>query len=212
MIPSLSALFRHLVKPNITRLDFSGLLNIGTVSSGVFDAFNKTLTEVLSNVPNLSELILSSKNCRTSLPQCKNEHLEVLGSKCPELTFLDISYIRTLTSDGLRHLIPDSDPATYRPGCIHLKKLFIFECPFHHVEIAKLVVHLPELTDLGCNETGKVIKHIFKKNQVNKQTNKQTNKQKKKANKQQNFYFDLFYFVSYSLLITFQKVSFIIMR
>ena len=75
MIPSLSALFRHLVKPNITRLDFSGLLNIGTVSSGVFDAFNKTLTEVLSNVPNLSELILSSKNCRTSLPQCKNEHL-----------------------------------------------------------------------------------------------------------------------------------------
>ena len=62
---------------------------------------------VLGDVPNLSELILSSKNCRTSLPQCKNEHLEILGSKCPQLTFLDVSYVRTLTIDGLRFLAPD---------------------------------------------------------------------------------------------------------
>lgn len=32
---------------NTTRLDFSGLLNIGTVSCGVFEAFNKTLSEIL---------------------------------------------------------------------------------------------------------------------------------------------------------------------
>jgi hypothetical protein len=96
------------------RLDFSGLLNIGTVSSGVFEAFNKTLSDILVNVPNLSELILSSKNCRTSLPQCMNEHLQILGSSCPELTFLDVSFVRTLTADGLRYLAPD--PQNGRPG------------------------------------------------------------------------------------------------
>ena len=62
---------------------------------------------VSGDVPNLSELILSSKNCRTSLPQCKNEHLEILGSSCPQLTFLDVSYVRTLTVEGLRFLAPD---------------------------------------------------------------------------------------------------------
>ena len=146
------------------RLDFSGLLNIGTVSSGVFDAFNKVLTEVLANVPNLLELILSSKNCRTSLPQCKNEHLAVLGTKCPELTFLDISFIRSITAEGLRYLV--TDPESGRHGCPQLKKLYIFECPFHHLEVARLIIHLPDLTDLGCNETGKVIKFVSKRNQV----------------------------------------------
>ena len=164
MIPSMPALFRNLVKPNITKLDFSGLLNIGTVSSGVFEAFNKTLTEILSTVPNLSELILSSRNCRTSLPQCKNEHLLVLGTKCSELTFLDISFIRSVTSEGLRHLVPD--PEKCHPGCPKLRKLFMFECPFHHTEVGRLILRLPDLTNLGCNETGKVIKFISKRSQV----------------------------------------------
>jgi hypothetical protein len=51
-------------------------------------------------------------------------------------------------------------------GCVWLTKLYIFECPFHPTDVARLVVHLPKLTDLGCNETGKVLKHIEKKSQV----------------------------------------------
>jgi hypothetical protein len=48
MAPSLSALFGNLIKPNVTRLDFSGLSNLGTVSCGVFEAFNKSLSQILS--------------------------------------------------------------------------------------------------------------------------------------------------------------------
>ena len=51
-------------------------------------------------------------------------------------------------------------------GCVKLQKLFIFECPFHPSEIAKVIVKLPDLCDLGCNETGKVIKYIAKKNEA----------------------------------------------
>lgn len=53
-------------------------------------------------------------------------------------------------------------------GCVKLQRLYIFECPFHPSEVAKVIVRLPDLTDLGYNETGKVVKCIAKKSQVRK--------------------------------------------
>ena len=125
-LPRLNYVLKTLTTSKVTVLSFKELSLLGTVSDNVFTEFSSTLSQVLVGVPKLQSLTLCSPQCSNSLPQCSNSHLRLLGAHCPELTFLDVSFNKSITAEGIAHLAPDSD--TNHPGCVKLEKLFIFDC------------------------------------------------------------------------------------
>ena len=86
-------------------------MHIGPVTEGVFKTFIDGLSMCLQSHTMLTHLILASHNSKNSLPQCTDEQLVVVGQLCHELVYLDISFIRGLTGEGLKNLIPN-----YRNG------------------------------------------------------------------------------------------------
>ena len=126
----------------------------------VFDEFSSFLTNVLVKVPKLRSLTLCASHVPDCLPQCSNSHLQLLGAHCPQLEFLDVSFNKSVTAEGILHLAPNSD--NNHPGCVNLKKLFIFDCGVFEKEFAKVVPLFPDLIHLGYKETGKVLKTLFK--------------------------------------------------
>jgi len=161
-IPILDTVLELMVQPSLTVLDLSKLSVIGSVSENVFKEFNGRLSVILTEVPNVLSLILPSHNNVISLPQVTNEHLHLIGKHCPQLEFLDISFNKTATSEGLKHLLPQPEEESPHPGCVKLKKLYIFDCGMFEREVAKVVMGLPDLVYLGYKETGKVIKTLHK--------------------------------------------------
>jgi len=159
-IPILVTVLGVMVQPCVTVLDFRQLTLLGSVSDNVFNEFKIFLSTALTKVPKLRSLTLCSHNSCNSLPQVTNDHLELLGRHCPLLEFLDISFNKHLTGDGLRQLLPR--PEQGHPGCLKLRTLYIFDCGIFEKEVAKLISHLHELTYLGYKETGKVVKTLHK--------------------------------------------------
>ena len=158
---------------NITRLDFSALVNIGPVTEAYFNAFNSGLSRCLTNHHMITHLILACRNSKNSLPQCTDEHLQQLGKYCQALIYLDISFIRGLTGEGLRSLIPSvhenvgsedgkESASIGSSGCPNLSTLYIFDCGFFDKDVAAVAASLSNLEYLGYKETGKVIKHLYK--------------------------------------------------
>jgi len=159
-IPILSSVLTVMIQPKLVVLNFKKLSLLSSVSENVFSEFRTFLSSALTKVPNLRSLTLCSHNSSNSLPQCSNEHLELLGMHCPELVFLDVSFNKNITGEGLRNLVPS--PEKGHPGCIKLQKLYIFDCGVFEKEVAKIIYHFPDLTYLGYKETGKVLKTIHK--------------------------------------------------
>ena len=149
-----------MITPNLTILNFKQLSSLLTVSDNVFGDFNTFLSAALVKVPKLRSLTLCSPHSSNSLPQCTNAHLELLGKHCSLLEFLDVSFNKQITGDGIKHLAPNSDKN--HPGCVHLKKLFIFDCGVFEKELAKVILNFPDLVHLGYKETGKVLKTLMK--------------------------------------------------
>jgi len=159
-IPILSSVLSVLIQPKLTVLNFKKLSLLSSVSENVFSEFRTFLSSVITKVPKLRSLTLCSHNSSNSLPQCTNEHLELLGKFCPELEFLDVSFNKNITGEGLRSLVPNLEKN--HPGCVKLQKLYIFDCGVFEKEVAKIIYFFPELTYLGYKETGKVLKTIHK--------------------------------------------------
>ena len=159
-LPILSSALSTLTTRHVTVLSFKELSLLGTVTDNVFTEFTRFLTGVLVKVPKLRSLTLCSPHVSNSLPQCSNSHLQLLGAHCPQLEFLDVSFNKSITAEGVLHLAPDSD--NNHPGCVHLKKLFIFDCGVFEKEFAKVVPLFPDLVHLGYKETGKVLKTLMK--------------------------------------------------
>ena len=159
-LPILSSVISTMATPNLTVLDFKHLSHLSTVSDNVFSGFNTILSSILTKVPKLRSLTLCSPHSSNSLPQCSNTHLQLLGQHCPGLVFLDVSFNKNVTSEGIRYLTPN--PEKDHPGCVNLEKLFIFDCGVFEKELAKVILHFPHLTHLGYKETGKVLKTLFK--------------------------------------------------
>lgn len=160
-LPSLSRLFQCLASPQVTHLDFSGLKSLGTVTLGAMSHFNKVLEQCLLDTPCLQVLILKSANSRTSLPSFDSSlHLKIIGTKCPKLRYLDLSFIIGLLSDHFLHLIPSEENA----GCPALETLNIFDCGICDKVVKQLVLKLPKLTELGYKEIGRVLKNLLKEN------------------------------------------------
>ena len=161
------------LKGKVTQLDFSSLMNIGPVTESYFTEFNSGLSLCLENHCTITHLTLACRNSKNSLPQCTDEHLQIIGRNCHVLTHLDISFIRGLTGDGLKFLIPkkevteisnpSGDSEVYISyGCPLLATLYIFDCGFFDKDVAEVAANLPNLEYLGYKETGKVVKHIYK--------------------------------------------------
>lgn len=94
--PTLPMVLINLVHPHLMKLHFS-----------VMDDLDEVLEKILHNVPNLEELTLDPP-LRTNLPLINERHLKVVGRKCPKLKLLDIGKVGSITSDGLRNLVPNS--------------------------------------------------------------------------------------------------------
>ena len=158
---------------NLSHLDFSKLVNIGPVTEAYFKTFNGGLSRCLTHHRSITHLILACRNSKNSLPQCTDEHLKLVGTNCHSLVYLDISFIRGLTGEGLRYLIPSQDQnaeSTQRnasdnqttQGCPNLTTLYLFDCGFFDKDVAAVATCLPNLEYLGYKETGKVIKHLYR--------------------------------------------------
>lgn len=159
-LPILSSVLSTVVTPALTVLSFQQLSSLSTVSDNVFSEFSSCLSACLAKLPKLRSLTLASPHSSNSLPQCSNSHLELLGRHCPLLEFLDVSFNKSISGEGVRHLVPNSEK-NY-PGCVHLQKLYLFDCGVFEKELAKVILHFPEMTHLGYKETGKVLKTLMK--------------------------------------------------
>ena len=148
-------------------------MKIGPVTESYFSEFNTGLSLCLDYHSTITHLTLACRNSKNSLPQCTDEHLEIIGRNCHLLIHLDISFIRGLTGDGIKFLIPnnvmtkkltseyDTKSAITR-GCPLLTTLYIFDCGFFDKDVAEVASCLPNLEYLGYKETGKVVKHLYK--------------------------------------------------
>jgi len=161
-LPVLSSVLSATITPNLTILDFKHLSKLSTVSDNVFTEFNVFLSAALIKVPKLRSLTLCSPHASNSLPQCTNAHLELLGKHCSQLEFLDVSFNKNISGEGIKHLLPNAE--ANHPGCVNIKKLFIFDCGVFEKELSKIILHLPELSHLGYKETGKTLKSLLKSN------------------------------------------------
>lgn len=159
-LPMLRTVLSLMFLPTTTTLNFQPLTRLSSTSEATFTDFNHFLSEHLPKVPHLTSLNLSSHNSSNSLPQCTNQHLELIGRHCPELRCLDISFNKGVSGEGLRHLVPD--PESCHPGCQLLEKLLIFDTGIFEKEVAGVVLHLPHLSFLGYKETGKVLRTLHR--------------------------------------------------
>jgi len=151
-IPVLCSLLHTMITPTLTVLSFKQLSLLNSVGQNVFDEFKKFLQLAIPHLPRLRSLTLCSHNSRNSLPQCDNEHLKLLGLHCQELDYLDVSFNKAVTGEGVRALV----------GCQNLAKLLIFDCAVFEKEVAKVLPLLPKLTYLGYKETGKAVKSVHR--------------------------------------------------
>lgn len=166
-LPMLRTVLSLMFIPNTTCLNFQPLIRLSSTSEATFTNFKHFLSEHLPKVPHLTSLNLSSHNSSNSLPQCTNEHLELIGRHCPELRFLDVSFNKAVSGEGLNYLVPAA--AVGRPGCVLLEKLFIFDTGIFEKEVAGVLPHLPHLVFLGYKETGKVLRTIHREQQQQQQ-------------------------------------------
>ncbi len=157
-VPRLKTIFDLHLSSNVTHLDFTGLLKLGTLSSGAFAYFHQILSESLKKLPNLLYLNLKSPNSRTSLPSVSSEHLKIAGACCPKLKFLDLSFNTGLKNEDLLCLLPKCDHL----GCADLETLYIFDCGFSDKVVKNLVSELQHLKNLGYKEMGRVLKKVHK--------------------------------------------------
>ena len=157
-IPKLCSLLKIMLIPSLTVLSFKQLSLLSSVSQNVFDEFKRFLSLALLHLPSLKSLTLCSHNSRNSLPQCDNEHLKLLGLHCPELQYLDISFNKGVTGEGVRALVPSESVS----GCPNLTKLLIFDCAVFEKEVAKVLPQFNQLEYLGYKETGKALKSIHR--------------------------------------------------
>ena len=90
-LPSLAALIENQVTPSMTRLDFTYLIHLGTLSANAFACFHQILEHCLRKTGNnLTTLNLKSPNSRTSLPFVNSPHFSILSRNCQKLSYLDI--------------------------------------------------------------------------------------------------------------------------
>ena len=159
-IPILVSVLSVFIQEKLSTLNLRQLSQLSTVSENVFSDFNKFLSSAIEKLPKLRFLTLCSHNNSTSLPQCSNEQLELVGRHCPLLEFLDVSFNKNITGEGIKHLLPNHEKN--HPGCVNLRKIFIFDCGIFEKEVAKVLYSFPELTHLGYKETGKALKTLYK--------------------------------------------------
>ena len=157
-MPVLRSVLCTMIQPNLTVLCLKNLSSLNSVSQNVFEEFRGFLTSALPLLPRLASLTLCSHNSRNSLPQCTDEHLALLGLYCHHLHYLDVSFNKGVTGEGVRKLVPGPG----MPGCPSLTRLLIFDCAVFEKELARVVPALPLLEYLGYKETGKVIKSLHR--------------------------------------------------
>ena len=92
ILPSLNSLYQTVITPSVTRLDFTHLKQLGTLTTSTFAYFNQILDEILVKVPLLQNLNVKSPNSRTCLPSFATHHLKLLSQHCHALKLLDISF------------------------------------------------------------------------------------------------------------------------
>ena len=109
----LSSVLTVMIRPKLVFFNFMKLSLLSSVSENVFSEIRTFLSSALTTVPNLRFLTLWTHNSFNSLPQCSNEHMELLGKHCPELSFN-----KNITGKGLRNLVPT--PEKGHPSCIKL--------------------------------------------------------------------------------------------
>ena len=156
LLPSLPALIENQVTPSMTRLDFTYLIHLGTLSANAFACFHQILEHCLRKTGNnLTTLNLKSPNSRTSLPFVNSAHFSILSAHCPKLCYFDCSFVMGLKNEDLLDL---------SSGCPLLQFLYIYDCGFSDKYVKSVALTLTHLKELGYKEMGSVLKRIAKEN------------------------------------------------
>ena len=108
VLPRLNCFYQTVIIPSVTHLDFTSLIEFGTLSPASFKYFHEILDQILVKVPQLQHLNIKCQNSRTCLPSFATHHLRLLGQHCPYLKYLDISFHNGLKNEDLLFLTPYS--------------------------------------------------------------------------------------------------------
>ena len=108
ILPRLNCFYQTVIIPSVTHLDFTSLIEFGTLSPASFKYFHEILDQILVKVPQLQHLNIKCQNSRTCLPSFATHHLRLLGQHCPYLKYLDISFHNGLKNEDLLFLTPHS--------------------------------------------------------------------------------------------------------
>ena len=129
-LPILVSVLSVFIQEKLSVLNLRQLTSLSSVSENVFSDFNKFLSSALPKLPKLRCLTLCSHNSSNSLPQCSNEQLQLLGKHCPLLEFLDVSFNKNITGDGIKFLVPNPD----NEGSLKKVKIYekVYFRPFRH--------------------------------------------------------------------------------
>jgi len=159
--PKLISVLRMICKNSSIHVDLTGLtkINRALLTSDLFTSFHQALSDLIPKMNNLKEINLANVNSKQCLPQIKNEHVKLIGQNCPNLESINICHHKNITWDGVAFL-GESQDSNIKSGCLKLKVLQMFETGVFPNDVAKLVVHLPNLRFLGYKETGRVIKAL----------------------------------------------------
>ena len=149
----------------VTRLDLSGLKNVGFYPASHVAAFREELLSAFQQLPDLVALDVSTvrrpqqrtaKKARQKvqrkqqqqqggnvLPSVGDEHLRALGRHCRSLQELNVSF-NDITVKGLMGLVPREEEEVGRLGCPELSRLHLFECFVSYKEMAGVALGLKD--------------------------------------------------------------------
>lgn len=159
-IPNVASLMDSLIVSKLGKLNLSCLRYIGRVKDEDIQYLENIILKELPNLNNLVEISLQTSGIDFTLPTCNDEMLDKIGSWCPNLNSLDVSYNHTVTDEGIRCLIPSE---THR-GCPSMRKITLFECSVTPEGISELLNGLDHLKFLGYRESGNALLHFDKYN------------------------------------------------
>uniref|UniRef100_A0A1B6MJD9 F-box domain-containing protein n=1 Tax=Graphocephala atropunctata TaxID=36148 RepID=A0A1B6MJD9_9HEMI len=155
-IPSMTCLINSIIVPNLRKFNLNCLRHMGTVKDEEIRYLETILLTELPALNNLIEISLQTSGTDFTLPVCNDEILGKIGSSCPNLKTLDISYNHTVTDEGLEYLLPSEN----QEGCPLLAKISVFECSVTTKGIAMLLQALSRLKFLGFRETGQSLLYL----------------------------------------------------
>ncbi|CAG0889491.1 unnamed protein product [Darwinula stevensoni] len=148
-----------LSRDDLSLINIANLMNHSAVlRKNIPDIIYKCIPHCRS----LTHLNISFRHIQTHLPDLDLEFLLLsIAQHCPDLEFLDVSFIKSIDGKALRNLYKST-----HVGCYKLETLIISDCHLFPSDVTDALLHLPKLCYVGYMGLGAALKilHVLNPN------------------------------------------------